>query len=113
MPDDSAPITVFAQFRVRAGSEDEFLAIASRHWPTLHELGFVTDKAPRFYVGFEKGIEGPFMIEVFEWVDPDASRRAATHPEVSSIWEAMGPLCESRAGRPSFEFPNLREIDLP
>ena len=51
--------------------QDEFLAVASRHWPTLHELGFVTDLAPRFYGGFEeRGVEGPFMMEVFEWVDP-------------------------------------------
>ncbi len=111
--DADAPITVFAQFRVKEGCEDDFLMVASRHWPTLRELGFVTDQPPRFYSGFEKSVPGPFMIEVFEWVDPDASRRAATHPMVSEIWEAMGPLCEARNGRPPFEFPNLREIALP
>ncbi len=52
------------------------------------------------------------MIEVFEWVDPEAAARAHTHPEVSEVWEAMGPLCEERGGRPRFEFPNLHEVSV-
>ena len=45
------------------------------------------------------------MIEIFDWVDEDASRRAHQRPAVSEVWESMGPLCESSGGRPAFEFP--------
>jgi hypothetical protein len=52
------------------------------------------------------------VIEIFEWIDDDAAGRAHTHPEVSEVWEAMDPLCEERAGRPSMEFPHLRAVSV-
>ncbi len=107
------PITAFAHYRVKEGRVDDFLALVAKHGPILRRLGLVTDQPARVYVGFEKRVEGPLVIEIFEWVDPDASGRAHTHPEVSGVWEAMGPLCEERDGRPPFEFPNLREVSLP
>jgi hypothetical protein len=106
------PITAFAHYRVREGHVDEFLHLVGRHGPILRRLGLVTDEPTRVYVGFEKKIEGPLVIEMFEWVDEDAVSRAHTHPEVSEVWEAMGPLCEERAGRPPFEFPNLRPVSV-
>ena len=106
----SEPITSIAHYRVKPGCEDEFLAIVDRHTTTLRELGLVTDRDTEVYLGTERGVEGPLVIEVFDWVDEDASRRAHTHPAVSAVWESMGPLCEERGGRPSFEFPNLRRL---
>jgi hypothetical protein len=104
-------ITSFAHYRVKQGCEDEFLDIIDRHTSTLRELELVTDRETEVYLGSEKGVDGPFIIEIFDWVDEDASARAHTHPRVSEVWESMGPLCESRGGRPPFEFPNLRRID--
>lgn len=91
----------------------EFLGLVAKHGPALRQLGLVTDEPTRVYVGSEKHIDGPLVIEVFQWAGPDAAARAHTHPEVSEVWEAMGPLCGERAGRPPFEFPNLREVPLP
>lgn len=51
------------------------------------------------------------MIEIFEWADEGATQRAHTHPAVSGVWEAMGPLCESRGNRGPFEFLNLERLD--
>jgi hypothetical protein len=104
----STPITTIPHYRVKPGCEDEFLAIIDRHWPALRELELVTDREPEVFVGAEQGVEGTFVVEVFEWADADASARAHQHPAVSEIWESMGPLCESRGGRPPFEFPNFR-----
>ncbi len=106
------PVTVMAQYRVREGAEDEFFGILARHWPTLHELDLVTDLPARLYLGAEQGRDGPYVVEMFDWVNPDASDRAHTHPGVSEIWEAMGPLCEERGDRPAMEFPHLRPLDL-
>ena len=104
------PITSIAHYRVKPGCEEEFLAVVDRHEATLRELELVTDRQPEVYLGSEKGVAGPLVIEVFDWVDEDAAQRAHTHPQVSALWESMGPLCEERGGRPMFEFPNLRRL---
>jgi hypothetical protein len=108
----SEPITSFAHYRVREGHVDEFLALAGKHGPILRRLGLITDEPTRVYVGHEKKSAAPLVIEIFEWVDDDASGLAHTHPEVSEVWEAMGPLCEERDGRPPFEFSNLRAVSV-
>lgn len=108
----SDPITSFAHYRVREGRVEEFLDLVGKHGPILRRLGLVTDAPTQVYLGHEKRVAGPLVIEVFEWVDQEASARAHTHPEVSEVWEAMGPLCEERDGRPPFEFPNLRPVSV-
>lgn len=106
----SAPLTSIAHYRVRPGRLDEFLDLVDGHEATLRELELITDREPELYVGEERGLEGPLVIELFDWADEDAAGRAHTHPRVSSLWEAMGPLCEERGGKPMFEFPNLRRV---
>lgn len=106
------PITAFAHYRVCSGREEELLELLSRHWPLLRRLELVTDAPRQVFAGREPGIDGPLVIEVFEWVSEEAVRVAHTHPEVSAVWEAMGPLCEERGGRPRFEFPMLRRVAL-
>ena len=106
----SDPVTVIAQYRVRPGVEQQFLNVVADHWATLHELGLVTDRPAEVFLGAEKGIDGPFVVEIFDWVDADASARAHTHPRVSGTWERMGPMCEERGGRPPLEFPTVRRV---
>jgi hypothetical protein len=106
----SAAVTSIAHYRVKPGREDEFLAVVGGHHAVLRDLGLVTDREVEVYVGSEKGIEGTLVIEVFDWVDEDASARAHTHPRISTVWESMGDLCEARGGRPMFEFPTLRRV---
>ena len=45
----SAPETVIATYRVRADKEQEFLAVLRKHYPTLKNLGLVTDDVPVVY----------------------------------------------------------------
>jgi hypothetical protein len=107
----SDPITSIARYRVKAEKVDEFLEIVDRHWATLRELELVTDREPEVYLGTERETGGPLVVEVFDWASEDASGRAHTHPLVSEVWEAMGPLCESRDGTSSMEFLNARRLD--
>ena len=107
------PVTSVAHYRVKRGCEEEFLEIIDRHWIILRELELVAERDVEVYLGFEQGIDGPLVIEIFDWVDEDASGRAHTHPDVSGVWEAMGPLCEARGGRPAFEFYDGRRIKNP
>lgn len=105
------PITSIAHYRVKPECKDEFLGIIDRHTVTLRELELITDRETEVYLGSDQGIEGPLVIEIFDWVNGDAVARAHTHPQVSKLWEAMTPLCEERGGRPAMEFPNLRRLE--
>lgn len=104
------PITSIARYRVKADRVDDFLEVVDRHWATLRDLELVTDREPEVFVGEERETGGPLVVELFDWAGPDASGRAHTHPRVSEMWEAMGPLCESRNGAAPMEFVNARRV---
>lgn len=106
----SEPVTSIARYRVKPDHVDEFLEIVDRHWATLRDLELVTEREPDVYLGDERETGRPLIVEVFDWAGPDASGRAHTHPRVSEVWEAMGPLCESRNGVASMEFLNARRL---
>lgn len=106
----SQPISSIARYRVKANRVDEFLEVVDRHWATLRELELVTDREAEVYVGTERETGGPVVVEIFDWAGPDASGRAHTHPLVSQVWEAMGPLCEERDGAASMEFLNAERL---
>ena len=106
------PVISIAQYRVKAGAEQEFTEILRRHTRTLRALELITDRPVEVFTGTEKNIDGPLFVEIFEWVDPEGSAKAHNHPDVSAVWESMGELCESRGGRPMFEFPNVRQLVL-
>lgn len=105
-------LIAIAHYRVKPDGEDKFKEVLKRHTSTLRSLELITDRPVEMFVGEERGVEGPLFVEIFEWADAESPRVAHTHPEVSPIWEAMGGLCEERGGRPMFEFPNVRPLDL-
>jgi hypothetical protein len=107
----SDPITSVARYQVKSDRVNEFLEIIDGHWTTLRELELVTDRDVEVFLGPDRDTGQPVVIEIFEWVDEDASGRAHTHPRVSDLWESMGPLCEPRDERGPFEFLNLRRVD--
>jgi hypothetical protein len=107
----SAPETVVCLYRVRPGREEQFLGLLERHWPTLRELGLVTDLPPQHFHGAEADGE-PLFVEIFEWIDGEAAGQAHQHPQIAAIWEPMDALTEGRRGRPNMEFPHVRRIEV-
>jgi hypothetical protein len=105
-------VVAIAQYRVKAGAEEQFTDVLRRHQAALQELGLITDRPIEVFLGSEKQIDGPLFVEIFEWVSADGSAQAHIHPAVTKVWESMGELCESRGGRPMFEFPNVRPLAL-
>ena len=105
----SLPVTVICLYRVRKGREGEFIKLLERHWPTLHDLGLVTDEPPQHFRGAERD-GGPLFVEIFAWKSGDASSHAHEHPEVMAIWEPMDGLTEERGGRPNMEFPHVQPL---
>jgi hypothetical protein len=104
--------TVICHYRVRPGNEAEFETLLRQHWPSLRDLELATESPPLHYAGAEDGVDGPLYVEIFEWTDADAVARAHVHPSINAIWERMGELCEDRAGRPMFEFPHFKRLEL-
>jgi hypothetical protein len=99
--------TVICTYRARADAEDEFVVLLRRHWRTLHDLGFVTDDPPLVF----RALGEPTYVEIFTWVEGGFGQ-AHEHPDVLAIWEPMEPLLEERDGRPRWEFPHYRPVDL-
>ena len=91
---------VTVQYRVRFEARDAFVKLLAEHWPTLRRLGLVTDRPVECYEGTDGSGNQPLVVEIFEWVSADAAQSAHVHPEVSCIWEAMGPLMREGEERP-------------
>jgi len=102
--------TVICTFRVRPDEIESFRALLDRHWPTLRRLELVNDTPEQVFIGTDDGADGPVFISIFDWVSAEAVETAHEHPAVAEIWEAMEPLCESRNGRPSMEFPHFERV---
>ena len=98
---------VFALYRPKAGHEAELEQLVRRHGPVLRERELITDRPTVLGLA----ADGTF-VEVFEWVSPDASRKAHEVPQVAQIWEAMavhgsfaklGDLIEAKHSFPHFK----------
>lgn len=107
-----APETVICTFRVGPDRLAAFTALLATHWPTLHGLGLVTDRAEQLYVGVDHQGDEPVIVSIFEWVNAEAATRAHDHPDIAEIWERMRPLCETRHGLPAMEFPHFQPLTL-
>lgn len=107
-----SPVTVIATYRVQSPRVDDFMALLRDHWPTLRELDLVTTDEPVIYRGHEKGDSAPIVFEIFTWKNAEAPGIAHQTPDVAKVWEAMGPLCEARDGKPMFEFPHVERVTI-
>jgi len=105
-------ITSMCMYRVKAGSEVPFRKLLARHWPTLLRVGLAADEPSVIYEGAEEH-GAPLFVELLNWKDDEGPRIAHQVPEVMSVWEPMGMLCEARDGRPAMEFPHVRRIEIP
>jgi hypothetical protein len=100
--------TVICTYRVRPDAEEHFVELLSRHWRTLHDLGFVTDDRSLVFRSLEGGLT---YVEIFQWVEGGFAQ-AHEHPDVLAIWEPMEPLLEDRDGLPRWEFPHVERVQL-
>ncbi len=85
------PEMVFALYRPHAGKDAELEEVLKRHVPTLKSLELATDR-PSFVARAGDGT----YVEVFEWADGEAARRAHDLPAVAAVWEAIGQVADLR-----------------
>ena len=100
--------TVICTFRVRADAEAEFTELLGRHWPTLHDLGFVTDEPAAIYRELDAQ---PTYVEIFTWAG-GGYEQAREHPAVLAIWGPMDRMLEDRDGQVKWEFPHYERVTL-
>ncbi|MGH3302105.1 MAG: hypothetical protein ACRDOK_10570 [Streptosporangiaceae bacterium] len=93
-------------YLVRADAEPAFRELLGRHWPVLHELGFVTDDRSSIYREIDAQ---PTYVEIFSWVE-GGYERAREHPGVRAIWAPMDPLLEDRDGQPRWTLPHYERM---
>jgi quinol monooxygenase YgiN len=77
-----------ACYKPKPGSEAALADLVKRHLPPLREQGLVTDRAPIVM----KTANGT-IIEIFEWVSPEAVAGAHSNPAVLALWQEFEALC--------------------
>lgn len=85
----SKPEVVIAMYRAKPGKMKELEDLVRKHFPILQEYGLATDKTP--FIG--RSSDGT-ILEIFEWANAEAARKAHDHPAVAKIWEAMAVVCD-------------------
>lgn len=71
-----------AAFMPKAGQESELLKVIADRLPLLRRLGMATDREP-ILMRSKDGV----VIQVSEWVDDEAIRKAHETPEVLELWK--------------------------
>ena len=102
---------VIAMYQPNEGERQDMLKYVKEHVPALREYELVTDR-PTILMESEDGT----LLEIFEWVSPDAARLAHEHPVIAKIWEGMGKVGSfktlanlAEAGQ---TFPHFQPVDL-
>lgn len=104
--------TVISVYRAKPGSESALLELVRQHVPRLRELG-LAGTAP---VTVLRSSKDGSLLEIFDWRDEAAVKEAHELPEVHTLWEAFGKLCDciplsglEEAGAP---FAHFERVEL-
>ena len=104
-----SPSVAICTYRIKAGKEDQFLALLRRHWPMLRDLGMAVEAPSLIFLGADES-GGTVITEILTWTNAGMPNRAHEVPAVMALWEPMGLCCEARLGRPPMEFPQVQPI---
>jgi hypothetical protein len=91
-----------ACYKPRAGCENALLALVRDHLPPLRAEGLVTERASMVM----RTADGT-LIEIFEWVSPEAIAGAHKNPVVLELWARFEKVCTYEIPASLPEFQNL------
>ena len=80
---------VIAAFKPKPGKDDELKQVIADRLPLLRRLGLSTDR-----VNITMRSKNGTIIDVSEWVDDDAIKRAHETPEVHELWKRFDECSE-------------------
>jgi hypothetical protein len=89
-----------ACYRPRAGCEEALLELVRNHLPPLRSQGLATERRPIAM----RTADGT-IVEVFEWVSPEAITAAHQNPVVLDLWKRFESVCcyETPSNLPEFQ----------
>ena len=80
---------VIVAFKPKPGKDAELAAVVEKHWGILKREGLVTDR-PRYTMQAKDGT----ILEVFEWLSPEAIQKAHHNPAVLALWTEFEAACD-------------------
>ena len=80
---------VIVAYRPKPGKEKELHELTKTHHSTLRQIDLVTERVPTIMVARDGTV-----IEVFEWVSPEAIQSAHKHPAVLKMWGDYAAVCD-------------------
>lgn len=102
------PVPVLCIYKPKSGTDEEFLALLARHWPTLERAGLSTSEPAQVWKGYATRAKQKVFVELFSWKDKDAVEAAHHTPELMKVWEPLGNLCQG-----DMEFIDVESIPMP
>ena len=91
-----------ACYRPKPGCDEALLELVQDHLPPLRGEGLVTDRAS---IVMRAG-DGT-IIEIFEWISPDAIAGAHSNPVVLALWKRFEAVCTYEIPSSLAEFQNM------
>jgi len=100
-----------ACYKPRPGKEAALLDLVRNHLPPLRAEGLVTDRAS-IVMRTASGV----IVEVFEWISPEAIAGAHSNPVVLDLWKRFEEACtyEIPASLPEFQhmFAHFQQVSF-
>jgi hypothetical protein len=91
-----------ACYKPKGGCEAALLELVRGHLPPLRTQGLVTDRASIVM----RAADGT-VIEIFEWVSPEAIAGAHSNPVVLDLWKRFEAVCTYEIPSNISEFQNM------
>ncbi len=82
-------VIVISAYKPKPGKDAELLEAVRTHVPILRDLGLATNRTATSM----KAKDGT-ILEVFEWVSPEAISAAHQNPAVHKMWGEFEACCE-------------------
>ena len=80
---------VIVAYKPKQGKAAALKELSKTHYQRLKNEGLVTDRQPVL----AETADGT-IVEVFEWLSPEAIKEAHTNPAVLKMWEEYEEVCE-------------------
>ena len=91
-----------ACYKPKPGCEEALLELVRNHLPPLRAEGLVTDRASIVMQTADGTI-----VEIFEWVSPEAIAGAHSNPAVLALWKRFEAVCTYEIPANLAEFQNM------
>lgn len=102
---------VIVAYTPKPGKSAELLAAVKKHMQVLKAEKLVTERPPYAM----RAVDGT-IVEVFEWLSPQAIERAHGNPAVQALWAEFGAACDytplSQLGESRQMFAEFEPIEL-